>query len=546
MNLTDLIKANGGYTKPSVANTNNSVTAVTNIANIANVVTPKSSKKNRNIIPEGTRNKHLSHFAGRMLKKYGNADGKAHRAFLKESIKCSPPLSLPELSAIWTSAIGFFEQYIATNPNYIPPAQYNNQPSISELLIVDQGAFSTLCSPLLENRLFNIATARLFMQAYGLTLRLNEMNRRADIGGLPAKYAGEDSTNLLAILVTDAACNLGYKRATSSVVHDTLSVIAADNRYHPVLELLDSTHWDGYDRRPEIYRMLGLTNPLYIVLFHKWSLQAIAVLHNTAINPIAAQGVITFQGFQGIGKTQFLRHLAVRGDFFKEGATLDMSNKDSLMSALRVWICELGEIDSITKKEQSALKAFLTQTTDSFREPYARAETIRPRRTAFCGTVNPQGFLRDETGNRRYWTIPVNNIDLNAVFYYQPEWYAQYWRQILAEYRNNPTGYLLTPQENDMVNMNNEQFEVDVWGENEFITMYDISIDPKHWSWMTAAQIAQSLNEEFKGLNISSESVGQKLLPRICKRLGYAVQRTRGTGGKRLIQCPPLRREGWR
>jgi predicted P-loop ATPase len=397
------------------------------------------------------------------------------------------------------------------------------------LLIANQAAFQALCTPKPESRLFNIAAARLFLQAYGLTIKLNEMNRRTDIDGLPQKYAGEDSANLLEILITDAANNLGYKRATSLIVHDALFVVANENRYHPVLELLDSAPWDGYDRRPEIYRMLGLTDQFYITLVHKWSLQTIAVLQNTALNPIAAQGVLTFQGFQGIGKTQFLRHLAIRGDFFKEGATLDMSNKDTLMSALKVWICELGELDSTTKKEQSALKAFLTQTTDSFREPYARNETVRPRRTAFCGSVNPQGFLRDETGNRRYWTVPVNNIDLGAVFYYQQEWYVQYWRQILYEYRSNPQGYLLTAQENDMVNANNEQFEAEAYGESEFITMYDISIDPKYWGWMTAAQIAQSLNEAYKHLNISSEGVSQRLLPRICKRIGHEVQRKRGT-----------------
>jgi predicted P-loop ATPase len=386
--------------------------------------------------------------------------------------------------------------------------------------------------------MFNITTARLFLQSYGLTLRLNEMNRRADIGGLPSKYSDEDAANLLGILITDAANNLGYKRATNTIVNDALFVIANENHYHPVLNLLDSASWDGMNRLPEIFRMLGLNEPFYMTLVHKWSIQTIAMLHSTSTNPITAQGVLTFQGPQGIGKTEFFKHLAISSQFFKEGATLDMTNKDSLMSALKVWICELGELDSTTKKEQSALKAFLTAQTDRYREPYARNETVRPRRTSFCGTVNPKGFLRDETGNRRYWVIPVVNIDLNAIFGYPTDWYVQFWRQMLFEYRSNPLGYLLTQQELEMMNTYNEEFETEVYGENEFMTVFDVHTPLAQWEYQTAAQIANILNKAFKGLNISSESVGQRIIPRIEKRRNMRFHRSR-PGGKRLILCPP-------
>ena len=214
------------------------------------------------------------------------------------------------------------------------------------------------------------------------------------------------------------------------------------------------------------------------------------------------------------------------------------------MSATKVWLCELGELDSTTKKEQSSVKAFLTEQTDRFREPYARRESIRPRRTSFCGTVNPKNFLRDETGNRRFWTIPVESLDLDKIFEYSPEWYTQFWRQIYAEYIRDPKGYLLTREEQDKLNGRNAAFEADVYGEDEFMTLYDLDADTAKWEWRTAAQIANDLNERFKSLNIRSESIGQRLLPRIEKRVGKTFER-KINKGRRLILCPPKTIQGY-
>lgn len=369
-------------------------------------------------------------------------------------------------------------------------------------------------------------------------MRLNEMNRRTEISGLPPEYRGEDAHNLLVTLISDCMSSLCYRRATGPVIYDALNVIANENRYHPVLELLDDSPWDGVDRFPDVCQMIGVTDEFHKTLVKKWALQTIAVLYNSEDNRIAAQGVLVLQGEQGIGKTQFFRHLAIREEFFKGGATLDMSNKDSLMSATKVWICELGEIDSTTKKEQSALKAFLTEQIDRFREPYARAETVRPRRTSFCGTVNPTRYLRDETGNRRYWTISIKSVDIDAVVNCPPDWYAQFWRQVHEAYKSNPKGYLLTHQEQDRVNQCNSDFESELHGEDEFMTLFNTTADISAWQWRTAADIAKTLNENYKGLNMSSASLSRLLIPRLQRRIGKGFAR-KVVKGNRLIQVPP-------
>lgn len=493
------------------------------------------------IIPEGKRNSTMHSYALRVLKRWGDTSGKAYQYFLQKSKGCLPLLEDQELDGIWKSALKFYQQTIKKSPDYISPDSHFIGSTVKKWILppVDISAVNQLLVHEPKNRKFSIETAHLFLQAYGITVRLNEMSRRIEINGLPPKFSGEDAHTLLVTLIADLANAMSYKRATSPIIFEVLHVIAHENRYHPVLQLLNKEPWDGVNRLPMIYDMLGLSNDFFKVLVKKWALQTIAVLYNSEICPVTAQGVLVLQGDQGIGKTEFFRHLAIKGQFFKGGTTLDMSNKDSLMSATKVWICELGEIDSTTKKEQSALKAFLTEQTDRYREPYARCETIRPRRTSFCGTVNPAWYLRDTTGNRRFWTIPIERMNIEKIFQYPPEWYTQFWRQIHEEYKCNPKGYLLTREEQDKVNDNNRSFESEVYGEDEFMTLFNTEADRSLWERKTASQIADALNTAYRGLNISSERVGRCLIPKIGKRIGKAFE-YKVIHGRRYYWCPPL------
>lgn len=487
-----------------------------------NHVDKRSTEKETNVIWQGQRNTEMYKFAIRILREQNGNDEKAYEEFMQEAKKCSPPLEEIELNSIWKSAL----------------ASSKKEELIFPLPVIDQGAYTCLRNKDIKKRKFNIESAQLFLKAFGIVIRLNIMSKRIETQGLPEEYRGEDDLNSLETLIADSASSLAYKRANGPIIHDVFNVIANKNKYHPVIELLTAKPWDKNERLTELYNILGITDDFYKILVKKWALQTVAILYNSEEKPVSAQGVLVLQGAQGMGKTEFFRHLAIDGNFFKGGATLDMMNKDSLMSATKVWICELGEIDSTTKKEQSALKAFLTEQVDRFREPYARCETIRPRRTSFCGTVNPKGYLRDETGNRRYWTIPVDKINLDKVFQYDSEWYTQFWRQIHDEYKKNPKGYLLTREEQDRVNGSNAEFEVEVYGENEFMDMFDVQADTVCWKWLSAAAIADTLNTRYHGLNIKSGSIGRHLIPRIEQRIGKLFER-KTVKGKRLIKCPP-------
>ncbi len=518
--------------------------------------TPNIKSEDIAVIPQGERHTSLLKYALRILTS-DDATDESHNSYLYESQKCSPPLGEKEIRQIWNSAVKYYNNKIKTKEGYIKPEIYHtlwNQPEGHELRNAVEHKTSLVtqweippANPVAvqqlycidkRDRKFSIAVAKLILNAIGVTVKINDMNRQTEVYGIPEKYGKDDLNNLLVTFVSDIAYKLSYKRVTTNIVQENLHVIASENHYHPVLSLLRESPWDNVDRLQTIYDILGLSDSHYQSLVRKWAIQTIAVLFNSDDTPVTAEGVLVLQGKQGIGKTQFFRHLAIKDNFFKGGATLDMTNKDSLMSATKVWICELGEIDSTTKKGQSALKAFLTEKTDRYREPYARSETICPRRTSFCGTVNPQDYLRDETGNRRFWTIPVEKINLKKIFELSMEWYVQFWRQILVIFEANPRGYLLTEEEKDFINCNNREYEQLLLGEDEFMTCVDLQTDKRFWEWKTAAEIAKRLNEEFRGLNISSAKIG-KLLNKIEEKEHIKFER-KIVRGRRLIFCPSI------
>jgi len=125
--------------------------------------------------------------------------------------------------------------------------------------------------------------------------------------------------------------------------------------------------------------------------------------------------VLVFVGKQGLYKTTFFETLAGSENFTT--VHLGRFDKDEKMICQSKWIIELGECESsINKREMGKLKAFITETSSTYRIPYDKNPVTVPRTFILVGSSNRNDFLIDETGNRRFWCVDIEKkIDLDWV-----------------------------------------------------------------------------------------------------------------------------------
>ena len=308
-----------------------------------------------------------------------------------------------------------------------------------------------------------------FLDDRNMSVKWNEITKATDFKGIGfvGQAPGHIGENIVHLLYSELqGC---YKRCTLDTIAGYLNIVATRNIYNPVSELLEKTEWDGHDHISELCDIIGIAenDDLSRTLVRKWLMQSIALLWNHIDNPFGADGVLVLQGAQGTGKTSLFRQLAMRREFFKDGVTLNFSDKDTTIRATSCWIAELGEIESTTlKSDVERLKSFITAEVDEYRKPYARGDTRSARHTSFCGSCNNIDFLSDQTGNRRFWTVESSGkIDFQLL---TPEKVEQIWAQAKALlYEGGLQSFRLTDAERDALAARNSSHTVKMKGEAE-------------------------------------------------------------------------------
>ena len=272
----------------------------------------------------------------------------------------------------------------------------------------------------------SIFNFQLLLFAYNINIKFNQMTKRLEIEdpdnrlGLPIIGIYEEQQRAF----LNELCRT-YKLPVTSVQD---WVFLSAQPYHPFKDWIMQLHrkWDGKNRLDELFKTLNVKKDKELAseYFRIWCLQ-------TARNLLTDRGyvneyVLVLKGEQGAGKTKWIRKLA-KDDFVKTGLQLNPNNKDSVLEANSVTICELGELDATTRKADHAqLKAFLSKDYDYVRRPYGREEVKMPRKTSFIASVNNETFLVDDTGNRRYLVVEVGNINYQHNIDMQSFWYEMY------------------------------------------------------------------------------------------------------------------------
>lgn len=296
-----------------------------------------------------------------------------------------------------------------------------------------------------------------WLDKHGISVGYDEIGKSLVVGGLWDENPEQIEANLPALIFSKIQTE--FQRCTLQTVSAYLSIIASRNVVNPAKSLIESVEWDGVSRLPEVFAILGVSgDELSKTLVKKWLIQCVSLLYNSVGLPFGADGVLVLVGRQGVGKTYFFRRLAVESGLFGEGKCLSFNDKDTLISATGYWLTELGEIESTLKGDRERLKAFITSAVDEFRRPYARGSVKALRRTSFCGSANTADFLTDQSGNRRFWTVSVEKIDLERLDRLDV---LQLWAEVKKISDADRQGFRLTPDEREALsarNSNHTQF----------------------------------------------------------------------------------------
>ena len=329
----------------------------------------------------------------------------------------------------------------------------------------------------------------------GITAIYNRLTKEVEvIGGNILTDAPLD----VAVTQVRSDLNAHHLRICKADAWDTLIAIAMGHTYNPVCDYLTACHkkWDGKPHLDEVFALLRLDPKAHQdsefckTLMEKWFITAALLPFNKG--DIAAQGVLILVGPQGIGKTRFLYKLLPNPDWGADGITLDPSSRDDLMRVMRFWVVEWGEIGNTIKREKmDALKQYITQKKDVLRKPYGRSVMMVPRNTVFLGTVNElpgEGFLRDLTGNRRYWPIAITKvldtpIDLDQV-----------WGDVMHRAFDENKPYYLSEQELAQLEELNTQHLLQ--SPEESLLLDDLRWDAplNKWRWASASDLCDDIN----------------------------------------------------
>lgn len=197
-----------------------------------------------------------------------------------------------------------------------------------------------------------------------------------------------------------------YGIAVDAKINNALTLISHKRRFNDVRRYLEGLSWDGVPRLDTLFTdYLGAEDSLYTRAVSRKSFTAAVA---RAMEPgVKWDYMPILAGLQGLGKSTFLRYMGK--DWYSDSLTT-FEGKDAMELIQGVWLNEVGELTGMSKSESNAVKQFLSRTEDIYREAYGKRTMPYPRRCVFFGTTNDSEFLRDRTGNRRFWPIDVGIV----------------------------------------------------------------------------------------------------------------------------------------
>lgn len=225
----------------------------------------------------------------------------------------------------------------------------------------------------------------------------------------------------------------GLPSVSMAALEEGIKTVASKNRYHPVREWLQAQQWDNkhrvdgwlvyalgespesLQRKPHLLEYLRLVGRFWLL----------GMVRRVMEPGCKFDYMPVLEGAGGLRKSTLVEVLAST-EFYSDTKFDIGHGHDGQEQVHGIWLYEVAELAGMSKSEVADIKAFVSSKVDRYRVAYGKIPESFPRQCVLVGTTNEDTYLRDRTGNRRFWPVPVRNV-INT------EWVAKYRHQLLAE-----------------------------------------------------------------------------------------------------------------
>ena len=262
-----------------------------------------------------------------------------------------------------------------------------------------------------------------------------------------------------------------------------LATASSERRYHPIKEYFDSLTWDGTPRVDTLLiDYFGADDTPYTrAVIRKTLVAAVARIYNPGTK---FDSILVLNGPQGVGKSTFFAILGK--EWFSDSLSIsDMKDKTASEKLINNWILEISEMSGIRKTEVEVVKSFVSRQDDKFRQAYGVNVESHPRKCIIVGSTNSEGgFLRDVTGNRRFWPVHVPGTgkyhpwELNCT--------DQIWAEAIHLYNEGEDLFLKGREAEEAYKMQQDAMESD--DREGIISEYLDRLLPENWADMDVYQ----------------------------------------------------------
>ncbi|NME94438.1 hypothetical protein HF847_00230 [Clostridium cochlearium] len=292
-------------------------------------------------------------------------------------------------------------------------------------------------------------------------------------------------------------------------VKDALLTAASERVFHPIRDYLNGLPvWDGAERVDRLLiDYLGAEDNIYTrQVMRKTLVAAVARVYEPGIK---FDYILVLNGPQGIGKSTFFAKLG--GKWFSDSLTVsDMRDKAGAEKLQGYWILELGELAGLRKIDVETVKSFITRTDDKFRQSYGVNVENHPRQCIIVGSTNStNGFLRDVTGNRRFWPVRVSGGTKKV---WEMAEIEQIWAEALIRYKEGEK--LMLTGEVEQIAYKEQRDAMESDDREGMVENYLETLLPEDWSKMDIYERRNFLAGESEfGVDMR---VGTVIRDRVC------------------------------